>query len=66
MDSGRGVSTKSTASADALSAYEPMAAAEPSNFDLQAKVVRMLVNLGRNDEATSRAADVVMRFRASS
>jgi predicted Zn-dependent protease len=50
----------------ALENYAPLADADPSNFDLQAKVVRMLSNLGRGDEAIRKAADLVMRFDASS
>jgi tetratricopeptide (TPR) repeat protein len=52
--------------ADALAAYKPAAASDPSNFDVQAKVATTLARLGRGDEAIRSAADVVMRFRASS
>lgn len=50
----------------ALRAYGRSAEADPSNFELQSKVVQMLRNLGRTDEAVRKAADVVMRFDASS
>jgi predicted Zn-dependent protease len=51
---------------DALSIEQPLADADPSNFNLQAATVRMLSNLGRADEALSRAADILMRFDGSS
>lgn len=50
---------------EALAAYEPAARRDPSNFDLEARVVRTLAGLGRSDEAARRAADAVVRFRAS-
>lgn len=50
---------------DALSAYEPAAAHDPGNFELQSRVVRCLLGLGRYDEARRRAADVVIRFHAN-
>jgi len=52
--------------ADALKAYQPAAERDPGNFELQSKVTRMLLASGQRDAATRRAADVVMRFRASS
>jgi len=52
--------------ADALKAYQPAADREPGSFDLQARVARMLLASGRRDEATRKAAEIVMRFRASS
>jgi predicted Zn-dependent protease len=51
--------------AEALAAYEPQAKVDPSNFELQAKVVRMLSNLGRTRDAVKQAADVVLTFDAS-
>jgi predicted Zn-dependent protease len=48
--------------ADALTAYENVAESDPSDFGLQARIVRMMTNLGRTDDALSRAAEVVVRF----
>jgi tetratricopeptide (TPR) repeat protein len=50
---------------EALAAYEPAARRDPSDFDLEARVVRMLSGLHRDEEAAQRAADAVVRFRAS-
>jgi tetratricopeptide (TPR) repeat protein len=51
--------------AEALQAYQPAADHDPSNVDLQARVARMLASLGRRDEALSKAADLVVRARAT-
>jgi tetratricopeptide (TPR) repeat protein len=51
--------------ADALVAFEPAARRDPSDFNLETRVVRALVGLQRYDDASRRAADVVVRFRAS-
>ncbi|HUB24075.1 MAG TPA: tetratricopeptide repeat protein [Tepidisphaeraceae bacterium] len=48
--------------ADALDAYQSVAAVDSSDLGIQAKIVRMLTNLGRTDEALSCAAEVVVRF----
>jgi tetratricopeptide (TPR) repeat protein len=50
---------------EALQAYEPAAKRNPADFDTEARVVRALVGLNRIDEASRRAADAVVRFRAS-
>jgi tetratricopeptide (TPR) repeat protein len=50
---------------EALQAYEPAAKRNPADFDTEARVVRALVGLRRIDEASRRAADAVVRFRAS-
>jgi tetratricopeptide (TPR) repeat protein len=50
--------------ADALSAYQPIAAREPADFDVQARLVRALARLRRYDEAVERSADLVVRFQA--
>jgi tetratricopeptide (TPR) repeat protein len=50
---------------DALAAFEPAARRDPSDFDIEARVVRALVSLRRWDEASRRAAEAVVRFRAS-
>jgi tetratricopeptide (TPR) repeat protein len=52
--------------ADALAVYQPLADADPDNFQLQAKVVSVLGNLGRHQEAVRKAIDAVTRFDASS
>lgn len=36
-----------------------------SNFDLQARIVRALASAGKTNQALSRAADLVVRFRAN-
>jgi len=51
--------------ADALAIYQPMAAGDPSDFEVQARVIRMLANLGRTAAAIRGAADLVMRFDAT-
>jgi tetratricopeptide (TPR) repeat protein len=51
---------------NALTLYESLAETDPATFVLQAQVVRMLVRLGRTDEAIGRAADIVTLFGASS
>jgi tetratricopeptide (TPR) repeat protein len=50
---------------EALQAYEPAARRNPADFDTEVRVVRALAGLGRKDEASRRAADAVVRFRAS-
>jgi tetratricopeptide (TPR) repeat protein len=50
---------------EALQAYEPAARRNPADFETEARVVRALVGLHRIDEASRRAADAVVRFRAS-
>lgn len=50
---------------EALAVYEPLAAAEPTDFEAQARVVRTLAAAQRFDDAAVRAADVIKRFRAS-
>jgi tetratricopeptide (TPR) repeat protein len=51
--------------AAALESYEPAAKVDPANFQLQARIVQILVNLGRGDDATHRAADLIEVFHAS-
>lgn len=51
--------------ADALAIYQPVAAREPADFDVQARVVRALMGLRRFGEAADRARANVVRFRAS-
>ena len=50
---------------NAFQAYAQVADASPNDFDLQARQARMLVKLGRNNEATAAAADLVRKFHAS-
>jgi tetratricopeptide (TPR) repeat protein len=50
---------------EALQAFEPAARRNPADFDTEVRVVRALVGLNRIDEASRRAADAVVRFRAS-
>jgi tetratricopeptide (TPR) repeat protein len=49
----------------ALAALDPVAAEEPGNFDVQARVVRLMKQVGRRDEAVGRAVDLLTRFRAN-
>jgi tetratricopeptide (TPR) repeat protein len=49
----------------ALNSYRVVAAAQPSNFDAQERVVRMLLANGRIDDALREAADLTRRFRGS-
>jgi len=49
----------------ALAALEPVAVADPNNFDLQALVTRMTYTVGRKEEAVAQAASLVSQFRAS-
>ena len=56
---------KNRAYAQALQAYQPVADRDPGNFDLQARVVRMLGSLGRRDEALARCAALVVSSNAS-
>jgi tetratricopeptide (TPR) repeat protein len=51
--------------AEALQAFEPAARRDPADFDLEARVVRAMVGLRRFDDASRRAADAVVRFRAN-
>ncbi|HEV7299051.1 MAG TPA: tetratricopeptide repeat protein [Tepidisphaeraceae bacterium] len=49
----------------ALAALEPVASEAPDNFDLQARVARLLKLVGRSDEAMARSVELLTRFRAS-
>ena len=51
---------------NALTLYENLSDTDRATFILQAQVVRMLVRLGRLDEAIGRAADIVTLFGADS
>jgi tetratricopeptide (TPR) repeat protein len=50
--------------ASALAAYEPAAESDPDNFDLQARVARMLASTGQRDEALAKAADLIVAHHA--
>ncbi|MDP9172471.1 MAG: tetratricopeptide repeat protein [Planctomycetota bacterium] len=50
--------------ADALESYQAAAKSDPANFQLQARMVALLVSLGHGDEATHQAAEVVEQFGA--
>lgn len=50
---------------DALAAFEPAARRDPTDFELEARVVRAMVGLKHFDDASRRAADAVVHFRAS-
>ncbi len=50
--------------AAALAAYEPAAESDPDNFDLQARVARMLASTGHRDEALAKAADQIVAHHA--
>ncbi len=49
----------------ALAILEPVAAAAPNNFGVQANVVRLMAQVGRSAEAIDRATQLVKQFRAS-
>ena len=49
----------------ALKSYEPVARADPANFQLQVRVVQILARLGQGDEAARRTSEIVERFHAS-
>lgn len=51
--------------AEALKAYTPAAEHDPTNINLQSRVARTLASLGRRDEALSKAADLIVRARAT-
>lgn len=50
---------------EAMKAYQRVAAATPEDFDAQARVIRMLVRLGRGPEASAAAAELVRVSRAT-
>ncbi len=50
---------------EALNAYEAAARHEPEDFEINAQSVRVLLKLGRTDEATARALQLVRRFGGS-
>jgi tetratricopeptide (TPR) repeat protein len=49
----------------ALAAYQLVAEHNPDDLDTQAKIVRLLAEVGRKDEAAHNALDAVMRTHAS-
>jgi len=49
----------------ALGAYQPLADADPADFDFQADVVEAISKLGRDDQAVGQAADLAQRFAAT-
>lgn len=49
----------------AMEAYRPAAERAPENFELQARLVRLMERSGQSDAAASAAAGLVARFRAS-
>jgi tetratricopeptide (TPR) repeat protein len=51
--------------AAALRLYRQAVERRPDNFELQARVVRVLIASGRQRDAAARAADLVRSFRAS-
>jgi predicted Zn-dependent protease len=50
----------------ALQSFQSIADQDPANFALQAKMIELLVKLGRQDQAIGQAADVVATFGANS
>jgi tetratricopeptide (TPR) repeat protein len=51
---------------DALDIYRPLAQDDPANFELQAKIVRLLSYLGKTQDAITAAAQVDTIFAGSS